>query len=75
LEVKDIVNTISKDDLLEEIGSQSCIDYFGSTLLNGLPIDDVLEHFSIEDIINHFGKESFKDYIREIFIDNVLKND
>lgn len=73
LSPNDVITNMSVSDLLDAIDDENCVNHFGSNLISHFSIDDVLEYHSIEDIINHVGKEKFKDYIREIFIDDILK--
>jgi hypothetical protein len=73
LSTNDVITNMSVSDLLDEIGDEVCAGHFGSSIVSHFTIDQVLEYHSIEDIINHIGEENFKDYIRDIFIDKILK--
>lgn len=64
-------------ELLSEIDKQQGVSFianhYGSELISEFHLDEILEVYTIEDIIKHIGEEHFKNYIRDIYIDKILK--
>lgn len=69
---KQITDNISHDDLIEYIDIDTCVNHFGTELIGKFTPDEILSEVPIEHFIKSLGEERFKDYIRDIFIDNIL---
>lgn len=72
LSAKQVAETMSHIDLLEHIDIDECVRHFGTELIGKFTTDEILEEVPIEEFIKAVGQERFKDYIRDIYIDNIL---
>jgi len=72
LSAKQITENMSHVDLLEHIDIDTCVSHYGTELIGKFTIDEILEEVPIEEFIKAVGQERFKDYIREIYIENIL---